>query len=1039
MDVVERSPTPSRPAGAPPGVPRRRWPWALALALVAVLGALLLPLAPVQMSVPTVSWPQDPERPRPTMLELIAQRPLALDVRFSCAAVRAAADTDGGVVLSTIVPDHPAARTDGLLVSAADDRLLVLDRGQVLLDEPLPAGECSHRLTGDADGVVLTRDGTRLAGVRPDAGALVLPDVDVLATDLTALPTGGDLRVTLTVDDQFDTTPTPLKQALVAAVLLAAAGSLLVLSRADRRRGPPVGDPAARPRGAPRAVRAALDVTVVALAVLWLFLAPNSDDDGYYSAMARNADDSGYVGNYYQLRNQSFTPFTWFYRLLGWWQELGDAPVVLRVPSLVAGLVTWVLLRRLTTRPGALPAPVAASRWGPAGVQGLLAVAFLAWWLPYGVGVRPEAVVGVLALATLVGVEAGLRRGRLLPVALAVGTAGLGAACHPTGFVALAPLLVALPRLAALVTAGAGRAEVATRTALVLAPGAFAAVAAFADGTLHDFLHGQAIFLSIQEQSSWTDEWQRYAFLFSDVPMGAYARRAAVVVALSALPWALVALVAARSRDVRLPPPLTLSTATLAAAFLLLWLTPSKWTHHFGALSGLGPVWLALFLGSVPWLLRTLAPHRRPGAGVLLGTVATVVVATALALHGPNSWPYTWLPGMPQAGEPPSVGPVALDGLLTWTLVAAGVLGAAALAHRGHAGRPEPWWGHVPPVLVAVSLGTAVVYLVTTFATAAVRTVDTWSPQADALSDPLATGCGAARAVEVLDVTAASPVPPDPAAPASPGPSDFVPGGGWFPTNAPPPAAGQVWGSLTRPGPGGEAGTGGQVTPWYPLPETAGGDELAVLAGGRLSGGNELRAEYARDPDGPGGRAPEPVGDQVLLDTLDEPRWRTFVLDGDGPRDDGAGLVRLVARDGSSGPGGWLAFTAPSVQPRVPLPEFLPDGAPVALAWQIAFSFPCQRQPVVSSGVVEPVEYGVLWRDAVSPDGLLDPTFEVFRGSLFAAVKRTSGVTDVDARLPGTPEVRSVQVVVLDVPYPTDAHDLRRDRVVRPGWAPPPA
>ncbi len=1052
MGVVEWSPAGSTVADVPESGPRRRLPLLLVLGLVAVLGALLLPLAPVQMSVPTVSWPQDPARPQSTMLQLTAQRPLALDARFSCAAVAAAQDTDDGVVLATILPDHPAVLADGLLVTAADDRLRVLSRGQVLLDAPVPSGTCTHRLTGDAGELVLTRDGTELATLRPAEGGRVLPDVDVLATGLTRLPSDDDLRVTLTVDDQFDTTPTVPKLALVAVVLLAAAGSLLALWRDDRGRGPgpPAGASPVRSGGGPRAVRAAVDAGVVATAVLWLFLAPMTDDDGYYAAMARNVDDEGYVGNYYQLLNQSFTPFTWFYRLLGWWQELGVAPVVLRVPSLVAGLLTWVLLRRLTTRPGALPEPVAVSPWGPVGVQLLLAVAFLAWWLPFGVGVRPEAIVAVLALATLAGVLSGLRRRRLLPVALAVGTAGLAVVCHPTGFIALGPLLVALPRLARLVTAGATRTEAATRTALLLAPGGFAAVAAFADGTLRDFLHGQEIFLSIQEQSSWYDEWTRYGFLFADIPMGAYARRAAVVMALAVLPWALVALVAARSRGVQVPLTLRLSAAALPAAFLLLWFTPSKWTHHFGALSGLGPAFLALFLGSVPWLLRTAARDRRPGAGVLLGALGSVVVASALALHGPNSWPYSWLPGMPNPNEPPSVGPVALDSPLTWVLVAAVVVGVAALLHRRHGDAPTgtsaqegasgptgptgPWWAATPPVLVLVSLGTAVAYLVGTSGLAAVRTLDTWSLGADALSDPFASRCGAARAVEVLDASAARPLRPDPA--QSPGPTDLTAGGGWFPPSPPPAAmAGQLWGSLT--GPEGEDAVGDQVTPWYRLPTAADGEELAVLAAGRLAGGNELTVEYAREPADPATQ-PEVVAARPLGDTLDSPRWRTFVLDGAAARDGGAVLVRLVARDRSGGTGGWLAFTGPAVLPRVPLTELVPDGAPVALSWQIAFLFPCQRQPAVSSGVTEPVEYGVLWRAGAGADGLADAVWFVFRGGLFAPVQRTSGLTELDTVLLGTPEVRDVQVLTIDVPYPAGAYDLTRERVVRAGWAAPP-
>ncbi|MGY1781209.1 arabinosyltransferase domain-containing protein [Geodermatophilus sp. SYSU D01036] len=1040
MEVVERSRPGASASGRAVPVRRGRLLVPLLLALVAVVGSALLPLAPVRMSVPTVTWPQDPARPESTVLELTSQRPLGVDVRVGCPAVRAAADTAEGVVVSTLLPSHPAALTDGLLVTAREDRLQVRLRGRELLDVHVPSGDCTYRLTGDAGALTLTRDGVEVTTATADGG-LLLPDVDVLATSVTALPAGAELAVTLTVDDQFDTTPTPVKQVLVALVLLAAGASLFVLGRAERRHGPAPGatdgsgPPRSRSRGAVRVLTVLVDAGVVATAVLWLFLAPTSDDDGYYAAMARNAEESGFVGNYYQLLNQSFTPFTWSYRVLGWWQQFGDAPVLLRVPSLVTGLLTWVVLRRLVTRPGAVPAAVTASRWGPLGLQVTLAVAFLAWWLPYGIGVRPEAVVGVLAVVTLAAVLSGLRRRRLLPIAVAVGTAGLAVVCHPTGFVALGPLLVALPRLARLVSAGAGRGETVTRVALLLAPGGFAAAAAFADGTLRDFLRGQEIFLSVQDQDTWYEEQERYGFLFADIPMGSYARRAAVVLALLALLWFLAGAVAVRSRGARLPSALLLSGQALAAAFLLLWFTPSKWTHHFGALAGLGPAFLALFLVAVPLLVREATRGRRPGAVLPLLAVGSVVFAAALALHGPNSWPYTWMPGMFRPFEPPTVGPVAFDSLLTWGLVAAVVLGGAALLHRRTGRLPGRWWAGALPVLALLPLLTSVGYLVGSFGLAAVRTLDTWSPGADALTDPLATGCGAAGAVDVLDVSAARGLTVDPSVPAGTGPADFADGGGWWAPSPPPsPVARRVWGSLAAPE--AEDLTGDQVTPWYRLPEQTDGAALALLAAGRLGEGNELRAEYAR-PGGGDGSAPEVVGEQALTDDVDQPRWRTAVLDPADARADGATLVRLLARDRSGGAGGWLAFTAPAVLPWVPLTDVLPPDATVAVAWQVAFLFPCQQQPVVRSGVTEPVTYGVLWGEGA--DGPADNTWQVYRGGLFAPVQRTSAVTEYAVDLSGSPGVRSIQVFRFDLPFATDAYDLVRSRVERPGWGAPPA
>ena len=77
-----------------------------------------------------------------------------------------------------------------------------------------------------------------------------------------------------------------------------------------------------------------VDLVVPAVIGFWMFVAPATDDDGYYAAMARNSRISGDVGNYYQLYDQNFTPFTWFYQSLGWWQQLvGNAPVLQRHPG----------------------------------------------------------------------------------------------------------------------------------------------------------------------------------------------------------------------------------------------------------------------------------------------------------------------------------------------------------------------------------------------------------------------------------------------------------------------------------------------------------------------------------------------------------------------------------------------------------------------------------------------------------------------------------------------------------------------------------
>ena len=77
--------------------------------------------------------------------------------------------------------------------------------------------------------------------------------------------------------------------------LIAVAASFVLLRRLDLR---VPGTPARHPgeQGRPRRRVPVIDVLVPATMVAWLFLAPMSDDDGYYAAMARNGADQGAVG-----------------------------------------------------------------------------------------------------------------------------------------------------------------------------------------------------------------------------------------------------------------------------------------------------------------------------------------------------------------------------------------------------------------------------------------------------------------------------------------------------------------------------------------------------------------------------------------------------------------------------------------------------------------------------------------------------------------------------------------------------------------------
>ncbi|GAA4855069.1 hypothetical protein GCM10023201_56500 [Actinomycetospora corticicola] len=1000
---------------ARPGGPAARSAGALLAAIggvVAVVCAVLMPLLPVSVERPVISWPQQPGVPQSTNLGLTAQRPLELDVRFGCADVAAAAATPDGVVVATFRPGFPAAESAGLIASVRGDRLLVTTRGETLVDGP--AAACDVAIHGDLGGVEARVDGavvSRLPGTSQ-------PDVDALVSSATTAP---GLQVRLSPDDEFATSPTVLKLVVTVVLGLAVLAALAGLALLDREGASSGTD--GRRRG-PRLRRpAVVDLAVPVVMVVWTFIAPTTDDDGYYSAMAANVPFSGFVGNFYQLYDQAFTPYTWIYYALSWWQDLaGTSPVVLRLPALAFGLLTWFLVRAFT-RP-LLDGPV-VSRVLPV----VLGVAFLGWWLPYDMGVRPEAVVAASVMASAVALMIAVERERLLPMGLAVVAAGIGFTAGTTGFVALAPLLAAAPGCWRVLRSRGWR--VALPAALgLLAAGGVVAVLAFADGSLRDFVRAQQIFRGLQYPESWSTEIVRWNYLFSDTaPMGNYAKRLPVLLTLLALVGFLLFLTAGRRGW---PARLRFAGLNTLLGFLLLWMTPSKWTHHFGSLAGIGTVVLAGVLVLGPGLARGLAdrPVRWPvGVGALVGLAFVV----ALAMNGANSWAYSWMLGMPHPTEPPQVSVVRFGSPVWWLLGAAIVTtGLAVVSRRRGTGLGSSSALVAVPVVATVALLVSLTYLLGSFGLAAVRTAGTYSPGADALRDPLASNCGAAQAVEALDPRTARALPALSGAVVTTG--DAFTGGNWSPSSPPPVAGVPVWGSH-RPGPDGAtppdgAGSGSVTTPWFALPPSTPADATSVYVAGRTGNGNELTAEYQV-----GGAVDrvDDLGQKRDGDAVDAREWRSVTLAPPA----GATAVRLVVADESDDVGGWIAATAPVVQRWIPLLDLIPPGSATAVGWPTAFLFPCLRAPVQADGVNEPVSTVVTWGgDPLS--GVADSAFLPQRGGLFVPSYRNSAVTQLSARFRDAPATVGIEVYTLRNPLPSGRYDLDRRSEVVPGWQAPP-
>jgi hypothetical protein len=183
-----------------------------------------------------------------------------------------------------------------------------------------------------------------------------------------------------------------------------------------------------------------------------------------------------------------------------------------------------------------------------------------------------------------------------------------------------------------------------------------------------------------------------------------------------------------------------------------------------------------------------------------------------------------------------------------------------------------------------------------------------------------------------------------------------------------------------------------------------------VIAAGTLDRGNSLLAVYGR------GAGSETVGAEPLTDAAGSPSWRTFTLTPPA----GADSVRIEATDALAGIHGWLAFSAPVVSRPVAVRELVPPAAPVAVAWQVAFGFPCLRPSAVVHGVTEPPAFGVL-RAAQPLGGLGDIAWHGPRGGVFAQVPRTQSVLQLATVGPADPYL---QVYAFGSPLARDAYTL---------------
>lgn len=1017
--------TPTDPdAGAAAGGrrdPRRVLAWALA-ALALVL-AVALPLAPVRVDTPEVQWPLDPADPQSTVALFMPYRPIDVRAEIPCAAVTALAERQEpgaarGVLLATTLRDSERGTARGLRASVTGTNMRIISSGEELWSGDVPdSADCTFVIAALQSGTTVTLEQPgaepELLGERPGLG---VPEITAFTTDLTAAD-GASPSVTAHPDARFQTSPTTLKTALVVGHVAALLGCLWLLwragpapSRRHREPLPPLVGPPADRSG--RLWGLLADAGVVVTLVVWTLIGFINTDDYYYSAEARTLDSAGYVGNQFRFFNVPEIPFVLHQTLLAPLTELSTQPLVLRLPSLAAGLAVWWLLSRQLV-------PLLVDRPHPA-LRVVAGLALLAWWLPWNIGARPEFLITLAWAGTLALALQAIRRERVWLLGVAALIAGTAVTITASGLACAATLVVLLPRLWPLLRRSA--LGLWATLALLVASASAASTIVFSDATLATATTALRVHREVGPVQPWYKEVLRYYYLTMgpELAQRTFTRQLVVLLTLALLVGVTAVLTRVTRHSTR---RVTWAVPALAyvAANLTFFLSPTKWTHHFGALAAPGALLLTV---AVAVLVR-----RRPDRWASLALTVGLALTVALAFHAGNH-PVEYS-GYRVVRDLPAV----LGNPAAWLLGALAVVGALWWYRRRAAspgevsGRP---WPEAPISIAVAALAASVMVLTASGAAANILLRNTWSMAGDTTSaligDP---GCGLADDAVALTGTGRLPVADVGGQASPPADDDASPANGSGDRLVVPQGA-ERW--TTRDDDAVDRTTE-VVTPWFDIRELTQREVLGMGLAGRPDDGTTAVAEYG-DAEGRVLQGLDiELGDEDDEDSEDtsvgEGSWTRRLVGASREFPEGAALVRYRLTDQNLTAGGWLAVAEPYRVVGQPLTELF-EGKSVALDWPIGFNMPCVEPPRVADGMVEAIDLLVLGDTFSDDPGLL---IVDNKGGAYGTVDEVAGITRYRGFLPDTSaDVTWGALVELDYDLPTDAFRVVDGSRTIAGW-----
>ncbi|MCF8588885.1 arabinosyltransferase domain-containing protein [Gordonia liuliyuniae] len=634
---------------------------AIVAGLIGFLMACLTPILPIDQKTAELTWPQN-DAITDVTAPMVSFVPIDMTTSVPCSLAREL-PAEGGDLMSTLPSQGRQATARGLFVRATADTVSMVVRDVVLLSVDRRVAQsspdCAFTLTGGADGVTAAITGvpegaaTSYRNADPD----MRPQIVGVFSDLPSNAPRDGLSVHATVDTRFINSPTPLKLAVIIVGIVMTLLSLIALGVLDSRDGR--GHRRFLPRGW-FTIRGP-DVAVFVVLAAWWLIGGNTSDDGYNITVARITGEAGYADNYFRYFGVPQDPFGWHFQVLSWMTHISVATPWLRLPAFLLGLLGWwIISREAIPRLGRAVRNSTAAVWAGATV-------FLAIWMPYNNGIRPEPAEAVGALLTWVCVERAIATKRLLPYAIATIAAAFTLALAPGGLMAAAALIAGLRPLVKGIVSRRRRDGLVALVAPLLASGTAVLFMIFYSQALAPLLEGNKVATEVGPTEEWWREPTRYYWLVLDTGDGTFPRRFGILMMILALVVAIFRLMSSRHPAGIARGPFWRLIGVMIGTMFFTSFTPTKWTHHFGIYAAIGAVLVA---GTTAMMAPKLLRSRRNRTFF----AAAVLLVTAVATAGTNMWWYVGSYGIPWWDRPIEVAGIKLS----WVMLVL-ALGVAAV------------------------------------------------------------------------------------------------------------------------------------------------------------------------------------------------------------------------------------------------------------------------------------------------------------------------------------------------------------------------